>query len=43
MEERPTLNRRDRDVFEIGEDYVLGRVMDEFDVERVQLWPLERG
>ena len=31
------------DVFEIGEDYVLGRAMDEFDVERVQLWPLEKG
>ena len=31
------------DVFEIGEDYILGRVMDEFDVERVQLWALERG
>ena len=31
------------DVFEIGEDYVLGRAMDEFDVEYVQLWPLDRG
>lgn len=31
------------DVFEIGEDYVLGRAMDEFDVEHVQLWPLDRG
>ena len=31
------------DVFEIGEDYVLGRTMDELGVERVQLWPLDRG
>ena len=30
------------DVFEIGEDYILGMMMDEFDVERVQLWPLDR-
>ncbi len=34
---------RGLDVFEIGEDYVLGRTMDEFDVERVQLWPLDRA
>jgi len=31
------------DVFEIGEDYVLGMAMDENDVERVQLWPLDRS
>lgn len=31
------------DVFEIGEDYILGLMTDEFDVERVQLWPLDRG
>jgi hypothetical protein len=31
------------DVFEIGEDYVLGRAMDEFDVEHVQMWPLDRS
>ena len=31
------------DVFEIGQDYVLGRTMDELGVERVQLWPLDRG
>ena len=33
---------RGLDVFEIGEDYILGMMMDEFDVERVQLWPLDR-
>ena len=32
----------DLDVFEIGEDYILGMMMDEFDVERVQLWPVDR-
>ena len=32
----------DLDVFEIGEDYILGLMTDEFDVERVQLWPLDR-
>jgi len=31
------------DVFEIGEDYILGTMADEFDVERVQVWPLDRG
>lgn len=31
------------DVFEIGEDYVLGMTFDENDVERVQLWSLDRG
>ena len=30
------------EVYEIGEDYVLGRARDEFDVESVQVWPLER-
>lgn len=30
------------EVFEIGEDYVLGRVRDELGVEYVQLWPLSR-
>lgn len=30
-------------IYEIGEDYILGRVVDEFDVESVQLWPLARG
>lgn len=29
-------------LFEIGEDYVLGRVSDELGIERVQLWPLDR-
>ena len=33
----------DLDLFEIGEDYILGKTADEFDVERVQLWPLDRG
>ena len=31
------------EVFEIGEDYVLGRVRDELGVEYVQLWPLSRA
>ena len=29
-------------IHEIGEDYILGRVRDDLDVEYVQLWPLER-
>ena len=29
-------------IYEIGEDYVLVRSWDELDVERVQLWSLER-
>ena len=33
----------DLDVFEIGEDYVLGVTADALDVERVQIWPLDRG
>ena len=33
----------DLEVFEIGDDYVLGRVMDGINVERVQLWPLARS
>ena len=28
---------------EIGEDYILGRVVDEMGVESIQLWPLERA
>ena len=30
------------DIFEIGEDFILGRFKDEFEVEYVQVWPLER-
>ncbi len=30
-------------IFEIGEDYILGRVRDELGVESVQVWPLERS
>lgn len=30
------------DVLEIGEDYILGRVVDEMGVEEIQVWPLER-
>ena len=30
------------DIFEIGEDYILGRSWDEMYVEFVQVWPLER-
>lgn len=33
----------DLNVFEIGEDYVLGGVSDELGIERVQLWPLDRS
>ncbi|WP_420463966.1 hypothetical protein [Candidatus Palauibacter sp.] len=33
----------DLSVFEIGEDYILGRVSDDLGIERVQLWPLERS
>ena len=29
-------------IFEIGEDYILGRSLDELSVEYVELWPLER-
>ena len=29
-------------IFEIGEDYILGRMRDELGVEYVQVWPLER-
>ena len=29
-------------IWEIGEDYILGKVEDEQDVEYVQVWPLER-
>ena len=31
------------EVFEIGEDYILGHYRDELDVEYVQVWPLERS
>jgi len=31
------------DVLQIGEDFILGRVRDEFEVEYVQVWPLERS
>ena len=34
---------RGLNVFEIGEDYILGRMMDDLNVERVQLWPLARA
>ncbi len=30
------------EIYEIGEDYILGRSLDELDVEHVQVWPLER-
>lgn len=30
-------------LYEIGEDYVLGSTRDDFDVEYVQLWPLDRS
>ena len=31
------------EVYEIGVDYVLGKTTDELQVERVRLWPLDRG
>lgn len=31
------------EVYEIGEDYMLGRVRDKLDIESIQLWPLERS
>ena len=31
------------EVYEIGEDYLWGRVTDELGVASVQLWPLERS
>lgn len=33
---------RGLDIMQIGEDFILGRVKDEFEVEYVQVWPLER-
>ncbi len=33
----------DLTIFEIGEDYVLGRVSDDLGIEYVQLWPLDRS
>ena len=30
------------EILEIGEDYILGKTEDEFEVEYVQVWPLER-
>ncbi|WP_419167819.1 hypothetical protein [Candidatus Palauibacter sp.] len=33
----------DLSVREIGEDYILGSVSDDFGIERVQLWPLDRS
>ncbi len=34
---------RDFDVFEIGEDYLLGSTTDDLGVERVELWSLDRA
>ena len=33
----------DLEIFEIGEDYILGATADELDVERVRIWPLDRA
>ena len=33
----------DLTIFEIGEDYILGRTTDDLGIERVQLWPLDRS
>ena len=30
------------EVYEIGEDYILGRILDELELEYIQVWPLER-
>ncbi len=34
---------KDLSIYEIGQDYILGQVHDELDVERVQVWPLDRS
>ena len=34
---------RDLAIYEIGEDYILGGTSDEFGVEYVQVWPLDRS
>ena len=31
------------EIHEIGEDYILGKLRDELDIEYVQVWPLERS
>ena len=31
------------EIYEIGEDYILGRVRDELEVEYIQVWPLDRS
>jgi len=31
------------EIYEIGEDYILGRVNDELGVESIQFWPLDRS
>ncbi len=31
------------EIYEIGEDYILGHFRDELDVEYVQVWPLDRS
>lgn len=31
------------EIYEIGEDYILGRTTDELDVEYIQVWPLDRS
>ena len=33
---------KDLEIYEIGEDYLLGLTMDDLGVESIQLWPLER-
>jgi hypothetical protein len=30
------------EIYEVGEDYILGRTRDELDVEYIQVWPLDR-
>ncbi len=30
------------EILQIGEDFILGRAKHEFEVEYVQVWPLER-
>ena len=32
-----------QDIYEIGEDYILGRATDELGVEYVQVWSLSRS
>ena len=34
---------KELEIYEIGEDYILGHARGELDVEYVQVWPLDRS